>query len=83
MGTMDKNHLTFKEACEYLDLSESALYRLTSSNRIPHYKPAGKKLYFDRAELDTWLRQGRVKTGKELRQDASSRLLKRRRPLSV
>jgi excisionase family DNA binding protein len=46
---------TFKEACNYLNLSSSYLYKLTSSNSITHYKPNGKKIYFTKADLDNWL----------------------------
>ena len=51
----NKNALTFAEACTYLDVSQSLLYKLTSTNAIPHYKPRGKMVYFSRAELDKWM----------------------------
>ena len=47
--------LNFKEACDYLDLRPSYLYKLTSSTIVPCYKPNGKKLYFSKAELDNWI----------------------------
>lgn len=47
--------LTFAEACAYTGFSKSYLYKLTSAGRIPHYKPEGKRLYFDKGELDRWL----------------------------
>jgi len=50
-----KRALTFKEACKYIDLSPSYVYKLTSAGIIPHSKPNGKKLYFDREKLDQWL----------------------------
>ena len=37
-----KEVLTTAEASAYLGLSESYLYKLTSSKRIPHYKPNGE-----------------------------------------
>ena len=52
-----KDVLNFKEACMYLDLSTSCLYKLTSTAHIPHYCPNGKKLYFKRTELDEWVLQ--------------------------
>ena len=54
--------LTFNEASEYLDVSKSHLYKLTSANRIPHYKPQGKRVYFTKSDLDTWLLRNRVST---------------------
>lgn len=43
-----KNMLTFDEACRYLGVSESLLYKLTSTKDVPHFKPRGKMLYFPR-----------------------------------
>lgn len=57
-----KNMFTFMEACAYLGVSESLLYKLTSTKEIPHYKPRGKMVYFDKAELDAWLKQNNVPT---------------------
>ena len=45
-----KNVLTFDEACTYTGISRT--YKLTCGSRIPHYKPNGKNIYFDRAELE-------------------------------
>lgn len=50
-----KGVLNFKEACEFLDLKPSTLYHFTSQRKIPFYNPGGKKLYFDRAELESWM----------------------------
>ena len=50
--TMQKQVLNFNETCNYLELSQSHLYKLTSTGAIPHYKPNGKKIYFQREELD-------------------------------
>lgn len=46
-----KEILTTAEASVYLGLSESYIYKLTSSKQIPHYKPNGKLVYFNRREL--------------------------------
>lgn len=50
-----KRVFTFQEACMYIGVSESMLYKLTSAKEIPHYKPRGKMLYFAKEELDEWL----------------------------
>ncbi|EXY32694.1 DNA binding, excisionase family domain protein [Bacteroides fragilis str. 3397 T10] len=52
-----KKVFTFQEACMYIGVSESLLYKLTSSKEIPHYKPRGKMIYFAKEELDEWLLQ--------------------------
>ena len=36
------------EACKYIGVSESLLYKLTAAKEVPHYKPRGKMLYFNR-----------------------------------
>ena len=52
---LEKEVLTMAEACLFLDISSSHLYKLTSSKKIPHYCPMGKKLYFLREELLQWM----------------------------
>ena len=49
--------LTLEETAKFLDLSKSHLYRLVCYKKIPHYKPEGKRLYFDQAELVAWLKR--------------------------
>jgi excisionase family DNA binding protein len=58
--------LTLGEAAEYLSLSRSRLYFLTSNSLIPHYKPAGKRIYFQKSDLDAYLLRNRVKTREEI-----------------
>lgn len=72
-----KNVLNFNEACKYLELSQSHLYKLTSTGAIPHYKPNGKKLYFNRAELEQWLLRNRMNSQEEIEQEAANFLIKK------
>lgn len=58
-----KRVFTFQEACMYIGVSESLLYKLTANKEIPHYKPRGKMLYFAKDELDEWLLQNYVSSG--------------------
>jgi excisionase family DNA binding protein len=76
---LKKEVLNFTDACEYLEFSASHLYKLTSSSVIPHYKPNGKKIYFNRTELDTWLLSNRTSSNDELDQKAADYMLKRGR----
>ncbi len=71
-GLAQKEVLTFDEATAYTGLSKSWLYKLTSTKQIPHYKPTGKLCYFDRAELDSWIRQNRVSTTDEVEMQAQT-----------
>ena len=66
--------LTLQEAADYLDLSPSYLYKLTSQQQIPHYKPRGKRLYFLQSDLNAYLLQGRVRPEGEIEQEAATRV---------
>jgi len=68
LAVLNKETLTLKEAAKYLDLSCSHLYKLTYSKQIPHYKPRGKQVYFEKRELDKWLLQNRQATKAEMEQ---------------
>lgn len=70
-----KNVLSFDEASKYLNLSKSYLYKLTSAQQIPHYKPQGKMIYFEKDALDAWLRQNPVKTQTQISQEASTYIM--------
>ncbi len=76
---LQKEIFNFNEACLYVDLSSSHLYKLTSTNSIPCYCPQGKKLYFRRSELDQWLTSNRKKTTDEVEQQASNYIAKKER----
>tara|TARA_R110002033_G_scaffold145783_1_gene183386 strand:+ start:579 stop:809 length:231 start_codon:yes stop_codon:yes gene_type:complete len=52
-----KEVLTFDEASDYTGISRSYLYKLTASGRIPHSKPNGKMLFFEKKRLLDWLLQ--------------------------
>lgn len=62
-----KEVLTSEEAARYMGISRSHLYKLTCRREVPHYKPAGKVIYFKRAELEQWLQNNRVATVNEAR----------------
>ena len=55
-----KRVLTFDDVALLTGLSKSHLYKLTSTHQIPHYKPNGKNIYFDRMEIENWMKQNRV-----------------------
>lgn len=56
-----KTVLNIDEVCNLTGLSKSHVYKLTMNSEIPHYKKA-KHLYFDRVEVETWLKSNKVKT---------------------
>lgn len=59
-GKNQKEILTFYEAVEFLGVSKSLLYKMTAKMLLPHYKPRGKMVYFDKKELEEWIREGRI-----------------------
>ena len=74
--------LNIKEASEYTGFAVSYIYKLTSTQEIPHFKPRGKVIYFRRDELDAWLLQHRVKTNSEIDAEAAKHVINSNRRLS-
>ena len=72
-----KEVLTSEEVANYMGVSMSCLYKLTSRREIPHYKPTGKLCYFNRVEVEQWLQSNRVATGVELEQKAQAFCMKK------
>lgn len=68
----NKTVLTFDETAIYTGFSKSHLYKLTSTGRIPHFKPQGKMIFFNKEELDAWLLQNPVKTTDEIETEAAN-----------
>lgn len=55
-----KSLFTLEEASVFLGISRALLYKMTSKMMIPHFKPRGKMVYFEKEELIAWVRQGSV-----------------------
>ncbi|WP_302458774.1 helix-turn-helix domain-containing protein [Mediterranea massiliensis] len=66
-----KNVLVLDDVSLLTGLSKSYLYKLTYSHQIPHYKNA-KIIYFDRVEIEAWMKQNRVATESEVEQKAAN-----------
>ncbi len=71
-ATNQTKPLTLPEAAKFLNLSQSHLYKLTSERKIPHFKPNGKKIYFDESELVKWLKRKPTRTLEETEEKAAS-----------
>lgn len=67
-----KNVLTLDDVALLTGLSKSHLYKLTCTKQIPYYRPNGKQIYFDRAEVEEWMKQNRVATQREIEQNAAT-----------
>ncbi len=62
-----KELLSFKETCEFLCCSPSALNKWKSENKIP-YRKLGKRIYFNRNEITEALKEaGNYKKLRELK----------------
>ena len=61
-----KEYLTVTEAADYLTLSPSLVYKLTSKHELPIYKPNGKVIYIRRDDLNRWIAKNRVLSQEEI-----------------
>jgi len=71
-----KTVLDFNEAAEFTGLSKSFLYKMSSTGGVPCYCPNGKKLYFNRVELEKWLLRNKKKTHEAIEHEVNSYLVK-------
>ena len=55
-----KEVLTVEEASRFMDIARSSLYKMTSDRSIPFYRPNGKMIYFEKADILEWIRKNRV-----------------------
>lgn len=69
--------LTLEDVALLTGLSKSHLYKLTCTHQIPYYKPNGKQIYFDRGEVEAWMKQNRVATQQESDQQAAAYVVKK------
>lgn len=71
-----KEVLTADEAVEYTGISKSTLYKLTMRRVIPHSKPNGKVLFFNRRELEQWMMSNPVATAVDINSEAMAYCMK-------
>lgn len=72
-----KNILTTEEAAMFLGFAPSYVYKLTMNHILPHYKPNGKAIFFDKKELEEWMTQNRIATMDEVESNAANINLRR------
>lgn len=78
-GLLQKEVLSLADACEYLNVSASYLYKMTCKNEVPHDVPTGKKIFFKRSELDEWLLRNRQAPVCDIEKRAADYLTKKGR----
>lgn len=59
MKAPNKTPLTIDEAAEFLKVSKSFLYKLTSNGTIKHYKP-GRRIVFLESDLLSFIEESKV-----------------------
>ena len=59
-------------------ISKSHLYQLTSKEQIVHYKPAGKKIYFRKEDLDVYILRNRRAAAEEIEAAAATHVVTHR-----
>lgn len=67
---VQKSTLTLAECAMYIGVTEKQMYQYTFNKLIPYYK-RGKRCYFDRLEIDAWLKANRVATNEEVEAKAN------------
>jgi excisionase family DNA binding protein len=75
----NRDTLTVEQASDFLNISTSQLYKLTSTHQIPFYCPNGKKIYFKKYELEAWIQKSRRISSDELDIKAADYLIKNKK----
>jgi len=75
----EKSILSVREACQYMDISKSYLYKLTHGKLLPYYCPNGKKIYFQKNDLETWMTGNRQPSNEEIKQIARNLIFKNKK----
>jgi len=72
--------LNLSDLCEYLPDKpvKPTVYGWVHQRVIPYHRK-GKKLYFLKSEIDTWLKSGRKKTSAEIEAESQDYTTKKRR----
>ncbi|MBP5620230.1 MAG: helix-turn-helix domain-containing protein [Bacteroidaceae bacterium] len=71
-----KEVLTVEEAARFMDIARSSLYKMTSDRSIPFYRPNGKMIYFEKADILAWMRRNRTVSQEEVNEHAQQVLQK-------
>ena len=65
-----KEVLTLQEAAQYMGIARSSLYKMTSNQTIPFYRPNGKLIFFEKDDILSWIRRNRVCSTEEIEEEA-------------
>ena len=65
-----KEVLTVEEAAKFMGMARSSLYKMTSDQTIPFYRPNGKMIFFEKTDILSWIRKNRVSSREEIDEQA-------------
>lgn len=75
--SLQKDVLTLEEFCVYAGISKNQAYHLTSTRKIPFYRPFGKMIYFRKEEVIDFLTNNSVGGSKINNQKVNQKILKK------
>lgn len=64
-GHLQKKYLTVKETAQYLGVSTSKIYKMTSNREISYFRRDGL-VYFERSVLDKYITQNKIESDYEV-----------------
>ena len=64
-------HYCFTLSEEQVKYLRSKKYKMTHFSQSPYYKPAGKPIFFEKSALLDWVRNVKVKSKDEIREEAA------------
>ena len=70
-STAEDKLLTVKECAKFLNLKASTIYSKINRGELP-YSKVGKRLYFSKAELTTYIKSGKVLSNDDIEQQANA-----------
>ncbi len=62
--------MTVEELVVYTGFTKSYIYKLVHLKEIPFFKPQGKLLFFDREEINNWIRQNKSQSRSQMQSQA-------------
>ncbi|MBI5538923.1 MAG: helix-turn-helix domain-containing protein [Bacteroidia bacterium] len=76
-GNQLPEYLTIQELSEMINLAVPSIYGMVHRKQIPYVK-RGKKLIFEKSQIEEWLKNGRHKTKQEIDIEAAEHVQRRR-----
>lgn len=78
-----KEVLTVEEAAKFMGMARSSLYKMTSDQTIPFYRPNGKMIFFEKTDILSWIRKNRVSSREEIEEEARLHMQKLSRETKI